>query len=123
MGEVEGHARAPHPNATCLWQVDGDRGLLEELVWLFAEECPKNMTEVRRALDVLDAHLLEMLAHTMKGGSANLGAKGVSEAAFELEKHACSGAFDHAGELVEYLQREIDRLLPEIESFCRKVTP
>jgi two-component system, sensor histidine kinase and response regulator len=109
--------------AAALERVEGDRELLEELVRLFADECPKNMAEIRRALDARDARLLDRLAHTVKGASVNLGARRVSEAAFALEKQARSGALDHAGELVENLQREIHRLLPEMESFCRKVAP
>ena len=109
--------------AAALGRVEGDRELLEELVPLFADECPKNMAEMRRALEGRDAHGLERLADTMKGASASLGAKRVSETALELEKQACSGAFDHVGELIENLQREVDRLLPGIESFCRRVTP
>jgi two-component system sensor histidine kinase/response regulator len=109
--------------AAALKRIDGDRQLLEELLQLFAEECSNNMSEIRRALEKGDARHLERLAHTMKGASANLGAKRVSEEAFELEKHTRSGTLDHGGELVESLQREIDRLLPEIESFCRKVVP
>ena len=126
-GSAQPAVTAPATNAldiaAALERVEGDRELFEELARLFAEECRKNIPEIRRALERYDAQLLERLAHTMKGAAANLGAKNVSEAAFALEKQARSGALDHAGESIENLQQEIDRLLPEIESFCRKVAP
>jgi PAS domain S-box-containing protein len=109
--------------AAALERVEGDRELLEELVRIFAGECPNNLAEIRRALDAADAPLLERLAHTMKGAAANLGAKRLSAAAFELEKQARSGGLKNAAELIDNLKREIDRLMPEIDSLCRKVSP
>jgi len=52
----------------------------------------------------------------------SLGAPQVSEAAFDLEKQARAGDLGNAGQLFENLARQLDLLLPALESFCRQVT-
>jgi CheY-like chemotaxis protein len=107
--------------AAALERVEGDRELLEELARLFADECPKALGEIRQAWESGDAHLLERLAHTMKGSSASLGANQVSEAAFELEKHARSEGVANAGGMIQTLEKAVERVLPEFESLLRRV--
>jgi len=101
-------------------RVEGDRDLLEELVRLFIEGYPAAMEDMRHALRDGDAHLLQRLAHTMKGSSANLGADRVSQAALALEMQARSEALESAGRLTDVLQAELDRVLPELEALTRK---
>jgi PAS domain S-box-containing protein len=108
---------------SALERVEGDRELLEELMRMFATGCPHDLIEIGRALETRDMALLERLAHTLKGASANLGVKGVSELASALEEQARTGEIGNAAELVGSLRCEIERLLPEIESLCRKVAP
>ena len=103
-------------------RVEGDRDLLEEIVRIFTGECSSNMDAIRQALSAGDAHLLERLAHTIKGASANLSASAVSAAALKLEKLAAAGNLADAREWVDKLQHEIGRLLPELASVCQKVT-
>jgi two-component system, sensor histidine kinase and response regulator len=109
--------------AAALDRVEGDRELLEDLVRLFLDECRATMKEIREAMVERDAGQLERLAHTMHGSSASLGANQVSQAASALEMRARSGAMEAAGELVEILQGEIDRVLPELQALVRKVAP
>jgi len=106
--------------ATALDRMEGDRDLFAELVRLFVEECPAAMKEIRQALGNGDAHLLDRLAHTLKGSSASLGANRVSQASLVLEMRARSAALQNAGELIDSLQAEIDLVLPELESLTRK---
>lgn len=107
--------------AAALERVEGDRELLEELVRLFVEGNPTAMREMRQALARRDARQLDRLAHTMKGSSASLGANRVSQAALLLEMRARSDTLENAGELIDSLQAELDRVLPELESVTRKV--
>jgi len=104
-------------------RVEGDRELLEEIVRIFTGECAGNMDAIRQAFTAGDARLLERLAHTIKGASANLGAVAVCKVAFELEKLAAAGDLSNAPEWIDKIQREIDRLLPELASVGQKVTP
>ncbi len=108
--------------AAALERVEGDRDLLEELVRLFMDQCPINMKEIREAVAAGDANVLLRLAHTLKGAAMNLGALKVSEAAQSLEDQARTGDLGSAASLFENLAKEIELLLPELESVCRKVT-
>jgi two-component system sensor histidine kinase/response regulator len=107
--------------AGALERVEGDRELLAELARLFASECPRSLTEMRQARESGDAHRIELLAHAMKGSSASLCANRVSSAAFELETHARAEDMANAGALIESLEREVEQVLPELESLLRKV--
>jgi two-component system sensor histidine kinase/response regulator len=107
--------------AAALDRVEGDRELLDELARLFIEGSAAAMAEMRQALTERDAHRLDRLAHTMKGSSSSLGANRVSEAALVLEMRARSSALENAGELIDALQSELDRVLPELDSLTRKV--
>ncbi|HXU20390.1 MAG TPA: response regulator, partial [Verrucomicrobiae bacterium] len=109
--------------AAALERVEDDRELLENLMGIFAGECSQNITELRKSLEARDLVLLERLAHTMKGAAASLAAGPVAEAAFALEKQARTGEVGDAELLLESLIGEMNRLLPEIELFCRKVAP
>lgn len=106
---------------TALDGAGGDRDLLEELARLFIEGYPVAMEGIRRALRDGDAHLLQRLAHTMKGSSANCGADRVSQAALALDMQARSEALEGADKLIETLQAELDCVPPESEAVTRKV--
>jgi CheY-like chemotaxis protein/HPt (histidine-containing phosphotransfer) domain-containing protein len=110
-------------SAAALERVEGDRELLEELMEMFAAECSHGIAEIRKSLEARDMRLLERLAHTLKGASASLAAGRVADAAYALEKQARTGEVGNAEQLLGTLNGEIDRLLPEIELFCRKVAP
>ncbi len=107
--------------AGALERVQGDRDLLEELVHLFTDECPGNMKEIRQAADTGNADVLLRVTHAVKGAAMNLGALKVSEAAGKLEDMVRAGDLAHVSSLVENLAKEIEFLLPELESLCRKV--
>ncbi len=109
--------------AAALDRVEGDRELLEELMGMFAAECSHDIAEIRKSLEARDMGLLERLAHTLKGASASLGAGRVADAVSALEKQARTGDVGDGEQLLETLVGEINRLLPEIELFCRKVAP
>lgn len=109
--------------AAALDRVDGDRELLENLMGMFAGECSRDIAEIRKSLEARDMEQLERLAHTLKGASASLAAGRVADAAFALEKQARTGEMGNAERLLEMLAGEINRLLPEIETLCRKVAP
>src|ERR1700733_7813887 len=108
--------------AAALERVDGDRELFEELARLFADESPENMARIRQGMKTGDARAIEMLAHKIKGAALSLGSPMVSEAASDLESQARTGELGNAGPLVENLKRQLDLLLPALESFCRQVT-
>jgi len=112
--------RAALDLSASLERVEGDRGLLEELLRLFFDECQGTLQQIRDSWSSGDIRALGRLAHTLKGSSANVGANGVSEAAFALECLARSGSMENAVQLIADLEREIERLLPELEQFLKQ---
>ena len=99
-----------------LERLGGDRGLYDELVGVFKNECPGMAAEMRRAIDERDINTLARSAHTLRGSSSNLGAVAVAEAALELERLARSEELESAGEQFKVLENEIERLFSELES-------
>ena len=77
---------APFDKAAALERAGGDTDLLNELAGLLVGECPKHLTEIRRALDEKDAARLARAAHTLKGSVAALSARGAFEAARRMEE-------------------------------------
>jgi len=118
---------APHSEMldlpAALERVEGDRGLLAELMRLFADQCPGTMVEIRHAFEGRDAQVLERLAHSMKGTAASLAAGEVSETASHLQEQAHAGDWEKVRASIQSLQEEIDQLLPEMESLCKKAGP
>jgi|HubBroStandDraft_6_1064221.scaffolds.fasta_scaffold01073_2 two-component system sensor histidine kinase/response regulator len=99
-----------------LERLEGDRELLDELAQLFKEECPKVLEEMRGAIRTADAPLLTRLAHTLKGSSSSLSASALSQSAAELESVAHAGDLTDAGAVFSKLEKEIERLLAELDS-------
>jgi HPt (histidine-containing phosphotransfer) domain-containing protein len=77
-----------------LRRIGGDEALLSDLVTIFLEDCPGQMTAIRAALDSADIEQLRMSAHSLKGSAANLSGSAVAEAARALEHLGASGSFD-----------------------------
>ncbi|HUA00509.1 MAG TPA: response regulator [Candidatus Aquilonibacter sp.] len=105
-----------------LARVEDDRELLEEIIRIFTSESAANMEAIRQAFSSTDAPSLERLAHTVKGAASNLSAFAISAAALKLEKLAHAGNLQGASDLIDALQREMDRLLPELAHACQKVS-
>jgi len=116
-------AELPLDMAAALERVEGDRELLEELAILFLEESARNLQAIRAAFDASDGALLERLAHTLKGASANIGAVSVSRAALGLEEQARSRNLTDARQKIVALEMEIERLRPALDPLLRKIAP
>lgn len=123
------HISSTAEAAPCLWdfpaalaRMEGDRELLEEITGLFADEAVRALAEMRQAVQANDAPLLERLAHTLKGSSANISATSVCQASLALEMHARAKNMTKAREQIETLQAELARLLPELEAWSGKIS-
>jgi two-component system, sensor histidine kinase and response regulator len=108
--------------AAALERLDGDRQLLEELAALFLEESAQNLREIRKAFQAGEARLLERLAHTVKGASANIGATLVARAAADLEKVGRSRNLAGAESPLSKLEAELTRLEPVLRELAHDRT-
>src|SRR5262245_46179171 len=76
--------------------VDGDRGLLRDVIDAFLEECPGLMRTMRHAIDVSDAADLRRAAHVMASAMRTFGLPGAVDAAVRLEDLARENHFAEA---------------------------
>ncbi len=95
----------------------GDRELLQQLCYVFAEECPKQLEEVRVAVVSKIPSSVQRAAHKIKGSTSVVGGTRASQAALQLEKAAGSGdlqciqhAFDELNEAIQTLQARVMEL-------------
>ena len=96
--------------AAFLERLEGDEELCRELVDLFMRDVPEQVEQLKQGLDNDDAEMVERRAHTIKGASANIGARALSEVAFEIELAGKEQELGKARLLVGKLENELERL-------------
>jgi signal transduction histidine kinase/CheY-like chemotaxis protein/HPt (histidine-containing phosphotransfer) domain-containing protein len=111
---VASTAAAVFDRAEALNRLQGDEGLLEELVGLFLKDSPEQLANIRRSIEHRDFTGLERGAHSLKGSVANLGAHRAFDIAFELEKTARGGEVAECSRLSTALETEMENLKPEL---------
>ncbi len=118
MTHVVPAGRAAFEVDAVLAQLEGDRQLLAELVALFLQESPAALAEIRRSVEVADAPALERTAHKLRGSVRNFGAHAAGEAALSLETLGRTGDLGGAGACLASLEREVNRLVSEMNEYC-----
>jgi HPt (histidine-containing phosphotransfer) domain-containing protein len=93
-----------------LENLGGDPELYQELVEFFMEIAPQQLDDLEAAVTSGDVAAVDLQAHAMKGGAANVGAVRVSAASRELEMLAKDGSLDGAAELFAKIRGEFDAL-------------
>jgi PAS domain S-box-containing protein len=102
-----------------LARVDGNRGLLVELVRLFVEERGVLVSQMDTALREGNAQELARAAHKAKGAFGNLSAPLAQQTAVELELFARRGELQLASDVFSRLRVQIERLEAELLAFTR----
>jgi CheY-like chemotaxis protein/HPt (histidine-containing phosphotransfer) domain-containing protein len=93
-----------------LERVGGDRKALEELIGLFLEDAPRELTRIREAIDARDTRTLQTAAHSLKGAVSNFAASAATQTAGWLQQMAESEKLDEAAASVAALEGEIGRV-------------
>ena len=93
--------------AEALGRIGGDEELLQELCHIFLEESPKLLQKLRQAMADGDCDGVMRAAHSLKGESSYLGARGTSQAARQLEEMGRSKDLSRAGASFDGLEREM----------------
>lgn len=99
-----------------------DPAMFAHLVAIFQEDYPRQLTEVRRALDQGDAEAVALGAHTLKGTVANFSQGKVWEAAKELELIGRSGDLGPAPETLARLESGLKDLADTLDEQARQVS-
>ena len=87
--------------AALLDSLGGDSDFLKELVDAYLDSTPGLLAAMRQAVAAGDAAGLQRAAHTLKTGSANMGALELAARCKELEEIGRSGALDGAAERID----------------------
>jgi two-component system, sensor histidine kinase and response regulator len=92
--------------ASLLRRVEGDEEFLADLVSLFLEDIPRQISILEEALGNNNTFHCERVSHSIKGASANLGAESLRMVATEMEATVKNGDMIVATALFERLKKE-----------------
>ena len=93
-----------------LGNLDGDVELLQEVMQIFLEMAPAQLTSLENGIAAGDALAVAVQAHGMKGGASNFCASRFVEAALALEKLAKQGELDGAEDLLAHMREAFAEL-------------
>jgi len=100
--------------------VDGDVGLLSEIVAEFLEDSPRLISDIDTAVLTEDAVGLERAAHKLKGTVGNFAAKSAFDAAMNLEMAGGHNNMDRAREAFADVKRTVSELAAALKAFTRE---
>jgi CheY-like chemotaxis protein/HPt (histidine-containing phosphotransfer) domain-containing protein len=101
--------------AAILSGMDGNRKLLRDLTRIFVADCPKQLVEIKAAIQMGDTERLRRAAHALKGSVGNFGAKKAFETASQLETMGKTGKLDAAPGTYLALESELSQLTRELK--------
>ena len=87
---------------------------LRELIGIFVEDVPKRIAELEQSLAAGDAARFTRAAHSIKGGSSNLGAAALRDAAAQLELRSKQEGLAGVAPLLASLKVECTRAQSEL---------
>jgi two-component system sensor histidine kinase/response regulator len=104
-----------------LARVDNDRGLLRDLVVIFKDDFPRQISVLHRAIAESDLKTSERASHTLKGMFLSLAAARAVAAAARLEQLARAQDTAALPIALKLLENEGALLLPELEVYLAKI--
>src|SRR6266436_4376492 len=100
--------------AKALARLGGDTQILNEIVTIFLEESPKQIAQLRQALEESDGETIERIAHTMISELGYLDISGASHRARDLEHMGRTRALEKAPEVLAALEAEMRAVASEV---------
>jgi two-component system, sensor histidine kinase and response regulator len=91
-------------------QGEGETDIVAELADMFLGDARPRLSALEEAVQNDDAPAIESLAHTLKGSSGNMGARGMSALCARLEDAGASGDLSQSFRLLERLKEEFGRV-------------
>ncbi|MBT8373857.1 MAG: Hpt domain-containing protein [Deltaproteobacteria bacterium] len=88
---------------------------IKELLELYIETTTADLIELKGAIDAKDASLAHAKAHSIKGGSGNLGLDKMYELAKEIDDLARVNALDGLDNIAQVMQETFNSLVEEFE--------
>ena len=116
LQNTRGQGPAFDPEAV-LDSLEGDSGLLLEIVGISLVQFPKHMEKIRESIRKKDPKNLERAAHALKGAAGNLLARRIMNASSILEDMGGASSLEGAEKALVTLEEELERLQVELEEF------
>lgn len=91
-------------------QEPGEADIVAQLIDLFLAELPAKLAAAQDALAKRDAGRLGKAAHTLKGSSANIGARRAAQICLKMEQFVKASQLDAAAETLTRLEQEFARV-------------
>jgi CheY-like chemotaxis protein/HPt (histidine-containing phosphotransfer) domain-containing protein len=91
-------------------RVGGDERLLKKVMSVFLEDIPVQLEQLKKAVNEEDTERIWSQGHRIKGSSANIGAQGMRDMAFEIEKAGKAVELDRVRPLVVQLEQEFRKI-------------
>ncbi len=118
MQESKGLAAGTSVNLQeLLARVDNDRELLRDLLSIFAEEFPRHLAALQEAVAREDAKQVAVVSHTLKGMLSNLAVTRAAASVGQLEQQARGGDPSSLKQAFSAFERDVQGLLPEMETY------
>jgi CheY-like chemotaxis protein/HPt (histidine-containing phosphotransfer) domain-containing protein len=103
----------------CMKRLGGDLELFREFVEIFCEDSPNLLETIRASAKAGDRTTLSRAAHSLRGLTANFGARGAVETARLLEEVAAGNRWHEAESAAEQLTAEIAKLHAQLKPYRR----
>jgi HPt (histidine-containing phosphotransfer) domain-containing protein len=101
-------------------RVNGDQELLAEVIGIFFREAPGVLADINEGFARRDAQSVRRAAHRIEGTLGTVGGIASAQAAHRLEAWASEGELDKAGRALKELEREMERLTPELAALANR---
>jgi len=98
-------------------RVEGDEELMRELLEIFLEQAPQQITEMHLAVKSQDAGRLQGQAHSLKGAAASISAEALKEVASLLEQVGKSQNLTQATTLLVQLGEQFEALEKVLDDY------
>lgn len=92
------------------------RDVLGKAIGHYLQQTPEDVKKLQSALEAQDAQSLRQIAHSLKSGSANLGAKAFSAQCARLEALGRDEQLDEAPAVLESLQKSLPAVLQALQA-------
>jgi signal transduction histidine kinase/DNA-binding response OmpR family regulator len=102
-------------------RLEGDTSVVREIVRVFKQESPRQIAQLRNAIDVNDCMSVANSAHSLKGSLLVLSADRLASAAQKLETMGRSGQLAGATETFEELESGLEALAEALQNMVREL--
>lgn len=106
--------------SAALARLDGDGELYAEIVGIYLEDSPRQVAEIKEALNLNDADRAGKAAHSLKSASGNIGGEAVRQVAFLIEQHGKKGALELQQSLLPELETQFAKLVDALRQLVKR---